>query len=106
MNIINDEVIKILSEKVKRKDTDCIESDTEYYFAAGQAVQYLLTKSKINNKIKAHYINEVISSENNLKLRENINIVYKKFNNNIYISSRQFNNLFAMYLSYVPDTFI
>jgi len=100
-NIIQD-IKSALRVKVNEKDTDKIENDKEYYFAVGQLVSYLLSKSK--GKKKPHSLaNQFINSRNNEDIKDKLRKLYVKYSYDPNINGKRFNNLYAMIVGYVPE---
>jgi len=100
-NIIQD-IKSALRVKVNEKDTDKIENDKEYYFAVGQLVSYLLSKSK--GKKKPHSLaNQFINSKNNEDIKDKLRKLYVKYSYDPNINGKRFNNLYAMIVGYVPE---
>lgn len=91
-----------LRAKINEKDTSKIEDDKEYYFAVGQLISYLLSKSK--GKKKPHSLaNQFINSKNNEDLKEKLRKLYVKYSYDPDINSKRFNNLYAMIVGYLPE---
>lgn len=95
------EIRSDLREKINSSETKYISSDEEYYFAVGQLVNYLLSKSKGKNKPQS-LVNPFINAKNNLVIKEKLLALYKKYNYDIEIRSKakRFNNLYTMVLGY------
>lgn len=91
-----------LRDKVNENDTEKIGNDEEYYFAVGQLVSYLLSKSK--GKKKPHSLaNQFISGKNNIDIKEKLRKLYVKYSYDPDINGKRFNNLYAMIVGYVPE---
>ncbi|MCQ2015240.1 type I-B CRISPR-associated protein Cas8b/Csh1 [Clostridium butyricum] len=91
-----------LRVKINEKDTSKIEDDKQYYFAVGQLISYLLSKSK--GKKKPHSLaNQFINSKNNEDLKEKLRKLYVKYSYDPDINSKRFNNLYAMIVGYLPE---
>lgn len=100
-DIIQD-IKSALRIKVNEKDTDKIDNDKEYYFAVGQLVSYLLSKSKA--KKKPHSLsNQFVNSKNNEDIKEKLRKLYIKYSYDPDINGKRFNNLYAMIVGYVPE---
>jgi CRISPR-associated protein Csh1 len=95
------EIRSDLREKINFSETKYISSDEEYYFAVGQLINYLLSKSKGKNKPQS-LVNPFINAKNNLFIKEKLLALYKKYNYDIEIKSKakRFNNLYTMVLGY------
>ncbi|MGL5822161.1 MAG: type I-B CRISPR-associated protein Cas8b/Csh1, partial [Sarcina sp.] len=103
MGQIIKDIKDILREKINSKHTTEIQSDLEYYFAIGQIVNFLGSKSKAQSKNQS-FVNGFINTKNDKVLKENIKNLYKKYNYDIPSSSQRFTQLYAMVLSYIPDS--
>lgn len=100
-DIIQD-VKSVLRVKINEKDTNKIDNDREYYFAIGQLVSYLLSKSK--GKKKPHSLaNQFINSKNNEEIKEKLRKLYVKYSYDPDINSKRFNNLYSMIVGYIPE---
>lgn len=88
-----------LREKINSEDTQNIEDDKEYYFALGQFINYLLSKSKSNKKVHS-LANPFINAENDRIIKDKLRNIYKKYNYDINMNSKRVNNLYAMIVSY------
>lgn len=91
-----------LRVKINEKDTSKIDDDKEYYFAIGQLINYLLSKSK--GKKRPHSLaNQFINSKNNDDLKVKLRKLYVKYSYNPDVNSKRFNNLYAMIVGYLPE---
>lgn len=91
-----------LRDKINAIDTVKIDSDKEYYFAVGQLVSYLLSKNKAKKKV--HFLaNPFINSKNDDVIKEKLRNLYKKYNYDINMNGKRFNNLYALILGYKPE---
>ena len=88
-----------LREKINSEDTQNIEDDKEYYFALGQFINYLLSKSKSNKKVHS-LANPFINAKNDRIIKDKLRNIYKKYNYDINMNSKRVNNLYAMIVSY------
>ncbi len=96
------EVKESLRNKVKESSTGKIDNDKEYYFAIGQLVNYLLSKSR--GKKKPHSLaNQFINSKSNDDIKEKLRKLYIKYSYDLETKGKRFNNLYAMILGYVPE---
>lgn len=91
-----------LREKINEGDTDFFISDKQYYFAVGQFVNYLLSKSKSKNKPHS-LANPFINAKNNDVIKEKLRNLYKKYNYDIDMYGKRVKNLYAMIVSYEPQ---
>ena len=92
-----------LRDKINSVDTCSIDNDKEYYFAVGQIVSYLLSKNKGKKKVQS-LVNPFINGKNNQVIKEKLRNFYKRYNYDIDMNGRRFKNLYAMILSYEPDS--
>lgn len=75
-------------------------SDDEYSYAVGQAVSYLLYKSKSNNK-KESYVNPFLNTKNPELIRRKIMELYKKYNYEIsHVNGGRVAQLFTQIMEY------
>lgn len=85
-------------EKVNKSVTARIESDEEFYFAAGQLANYFLTRSKA--KVKNHFLSKpILSAKSNEKIKSELKKLYHKYSYDIKFNPK-FNNMFAMVCLY------
>ncbi|MGL4739471.1 MAG: type I-B CRISPR-associated protein Cas8b/Csh1 [Sarcina sp.] len=96
------EIKDILREKINSKNTEEIQSDLEYYFAVGQMVGFLGSKSKALVKSQS-FVNAFINTKNDRVIKEKIRVLYKKYNYDILGTSKRISQLYALILSYSPD---
>ena len=88
--------------KINSNITDKIDNDNEYYFAIGQLVGYLLSKSK--GKKKPHSLaNPFINAKNNEDIKEKLRKLYSKYSYDPEVNGKRFNNLYAMIVGYCPE---
>lgn len=91
-----------LRVKINSNITDKLDNDEEYYFAVGQLVGYLISKSK--GKKKPHSLaNSFINGKNNDDIKDRLRKLYSKYSYDPDINGKRFNNLYAMIVGYVPD---
>ena len=91
-----------LRVKINSNVTDKLDNDDEYYFAVGQLVSYLLSKSK--GKKKPHSLaNPFINGKNNDEMKEKLRKLYGKYSYDLDMNGKRFNNLYAMIIGYVPE---
>lgn len=88
--------------KINAKITDKLDNDDEYYFAVGQLVGYLISKSK--GKKKPHSLaNSFINGKNNDDMKDKLRKLYIKYSYDLDVNGKRFNNLYAMILGYQPE---
>jgi len=95
-------VASSLREKINSKQTDKIENDNEYYFAVGQISSYLLSKSKSGKKMHS-LINPLLNCKTEIKLKAQLQMLFRKYNYDIQKESKRFNNFSAMVLGYQAE---
>jgi len=91
-----------LSEKINEDKTPAIENDREYYFAVGQLTSYFISLSRSKNKTHS-LANPIINAKADVRIKDELRKLYKKYNYTIPTRNKRFNNLFAMVSSYVPE---
>ena len=89
-------------EKINLNDTSEIESDDEYYFAAGQLVSYYFSLNKSAKKMHS-LLNPILNCRTNEKLRLELTKLFRKYNYAIKKESKRFNNLQSMVFGYIPE---
>lgn len=89
-----------LFEKINSKQTQCIQSDEEYYFAIGQLSSYLISKNKSSKNKNHSLINPILNARNKEKLMLEIRKLFKKYNYAIDYGSKRFDNLYSMIVGY------
>ncbi|MBD7912304.1 type I-B CRISPR-associated protein Cas8b/Csh1 [Clostridium cibarium] len=91
-----------LREKINSSITDKFENDEEFYFAVGQSVGFLLSKSR--GKKKPHsLVNPFINAKDNDVIKANLIKLFKKYSFDESVNSKRFNNMYAMILGYEPE---
>lgn len=91
-----------LRVKINESITNKLDNDDEYYFAVGQLVNYLLSKSK--GKKKPHSLaNPFINGKNNTDIKEKLRKLYGKYSYDLDMNGKRFNNLYAMIIGYSPE---
>lgn len=91
-----------LRVKINSKITDKLDNDEEYYFAVGQLINYLLSKSK--GKKKPHSLaNPFINGKNNSEIKEKLRKLYGKYSYDLDMNGKRFNNLYAIIIGYSPE---
>lgn len=90
--------VEKLREKVNQNVTGRLESDEEFYFAAGQLANYFLTLSKA--KVKSHFLSKpILTAKTSDKIKSELKKLYHKYSHDIRFA-RRFNNLYAMVCLY------
>lgn len=92
-----------LRVKINESITNKLENDDEYYFAVGQLINYLLSKSK--GKKRPHSLaNPFINGKNNSEIKEKLRKLYGKYSYDLDMNGKRFNNLYAMIIGYSPES--
>lgn len=99
MKVIANDIFNSLNEKINSNITKEINSDEEYFMAAGQLAKYFISLSKSAEK-KHSLINPIINCKNPQKLKDELQKLFKKYNYRIDSNSKRFNNLYGMILAY------
>lgn len=95
------DLVQSVKKKINADTTVPLENDTEYYYAVGQLVSYLLSlsKSKENNQ---SLLNPFLNAKTDAEIKRRILQIYKKYNYRISSNSRRARNLLALVEGYVP----
>ncbi len=97
------DVIRIVKEnlrnKVSHESTDYLETDREYFFAVGQLVSFLLSRSK-GKKKPLSLANPFINAKKDRVIKDKLKALYKKYNHDIESYNKRFKNLYSMIISY------
>ena len=80
-----------------------IETDEEYYFLMGQVAYYLLSKSKAS-KLTQDVTEPFIKAANITVLKKELRDLYEKYNYDIYLKDKKFNNVFSQILIQEPES--
>lgn len=101
---ILEELRQELNLKIQQSDTVDCSNDKEFYFLTGQVVRYLLTKTKAKDKnVKHGMVNGFLECRNSKQLKKEVKLTFQKYNHEIYMNHRAFNNAMAMIQSYTPE---
>lgn len=92
-----------LREKINDSVTQSFSSDLEYYFAVGQLVNYLASKSKSAVKTQA-FVNPFIDAKSNKLIKEKLGRLYRKYNYDMKNSEKRVRNMYAMISSYETES--
>lgn len=92
-------IVETLDKKINSKVNDEIESDDEFYFAAGQVANYFISLNKSSNKTHS-LISPILQCKNAAKLKTQLSKMYLKYSYNIPANSLRFNNLYGMICRY------
>lgn len=80
-----------------------IETDEEYYFLMGQVAYYLLSRSKAS-KLTQDVTEPFIKAANITVLKKELRDLYEKYNYDIYLKDKRFNNVFSQILVQDPES--
>lgn len=79
-----------------------IETDEEYYFLTGQVAYYLFLQSDAS-KLTQDVTEPFIEAANITILKKELRDLYEKYNYNIYLKDKKFNNVFSQILIQEPE---
>ncbi len=96
------ELAKGLRMKINSDTTATIESDREYYFAVGQASNYLLSLKKSKQKMHS-LVNPILNCRSDEKLKDELRKLLVKYNYDINKDNKRVNNIISMVLGYIPE---
>lgn len=82
-----------------------IETDEEYYFLMGQVAYYLLSRSKAS-KLTQDVTEPFIKAANITVLKKELRDLYEKYNYDIYLKDKRFNNVFSQILVQEPESVV
>lgn len=99
-NIFKKMIIEI--NEGSRTELDC-DSDTLYFFVAGQCVHFLLSKSKQNNKTHDLLL-PFIQTNSAKQLKLLLRTYFKKYSHELFFNIIRVNLTFEMLLSYEPNS--
>lgn len=88
-----------LRTKISMGGDQAIESDKEYFFAVGQLVSFLLSKSK-GKKKPLSLVNPFVNAKKDEMIKEKLKALFKKYNYDIQDNSFRFKNLYSMVMGY------
>lgn len=96
------DIRNVLREKINEQQDCKIESDTEYFYAVGQLVDYFISLSKTQNKV--HSLgNPFFNAASDEVIKRKLHQYFMKYNYLIKRAGHRFNRLYAMVLDYVPE---
>lgn len=94
-----DQIVADLKTKLDAKATPNIQSDDEYFFAVGQLVQYYISLNK--GKKKTHALaNPFLNAKTDTVLKKKLIQFFLKYNYDIGVLNKRFNNLYCMITEY------
>lgn len=105
VNIDLVELKNIVNRKVGKKETDSIETDSEFYYIAGQCISFMCNRYvNINKSLSKNLVSkQSMLSKNAQDLKKHLRMLFGKCNNMLYQEDKKFNNAYAMLISYVPN---
>lgn len=80
-----------------------IETDEEYYFLTGQVAYYLFLQSDAS-KLTQDVTEPFIKAANITVLKKELRDLYEKYNYDIYLKDKRFNNVFSQILVQDPES--
>lgn len=89
----------ILKEKIDSEQTTSFADQEEFFYAAGQLISYLISKSSTKNK-KHAMVNPFVKSKSVSEMKKAIRKIFTVVNHSINNSNPWFNNLYQMVLSW------
>lgn len=92
----------IVKEKVNKDITDQVANDKEFYYIAGQCINFMCYRyCNINKCLKENLVSKsTMLSKNALELKKRLKMLYMKCNNMLYLDDKKFNNAFSMLMLY------
>lgn len=102
------DILKGLADKLRKKINSenpneiSLESDDEYYFAAGQVVSYLISLNKSSKK-NLSFINPILNCKSNERFKKEILYLLKKYGYAIWDTNKKFKKLQSMVCGYIPE---
>ena len=100
------EIITNLRENMERRlnanITIPLENDTEYYYAVGQLVYYLISLSKAG-KLNESLLNPFMNAKTDEVIKKRILQMYKKYNYSIIYNAKRINKLLTLVEGYIPE---
>lgn len=103
---MGDRIKKLYSELKEKTESDNLavcETDEEFYFAAGQAIYYLVSNSE-SQKRNHGLVIPFLELSTSLKLKQSIITMYKKYGYKIDLRSKKVNNLISMINGYETNS--
>lgn len=98
--------------KVNQMEEECMEivqqakpitTDEQYYYLMGQIVFYLLNKSKAS-KLTQDITAPFIKANDIKRVKEELKILYEKYNYDIYLNDSKFNHVLSQLLLQEPES--
>ena len=96
------QIRETLRIKINQKEAESIDSDEEYFYAVGQIVRYFISLNK--SKEKMHSLaNPFFHVKNDKILKEKLRQFFMKYNYQLSVNGKRFNQLYSMICTYQPD---
>ncbi len=102
MGVLYQEITEKLRNKIRQKGNSAIESDEEYYFAAGQLLRYFISLNKAKDKMHS-LANPFFNLKSDERLKEKLLEFFMKYNYRIQENGSRFNNLYYLVFNYRPE---
>lgn len=99
------EIHERIKEKFRKAFKDgkgIIDNEDEYFFAIGQLVYFLFSKSRETSK-NHNLVNRILNFRNIDQIKLEIQKLFKRYNHDIKMQNKKFNMLYEMVLGYVPE---
>ncbi|NFK66325.1 hypothetical protein FDB14_17510 [Clostridium botulinum] len=95
----------LLNKVSKKEGYFPIESDVEYYYAAGQCISFMCYRyTNINKGLNKDLVSkQTMLSENYTDLKKRIKMLFGKCSNMLYQEDKKFNNCLAAIMGYIPE---
>lgn len=78
-------------------------NDDEFYFLIGQTIKYLFSQSE-SQKIQYNKYFDCIDKKDIKQIKEQLNLLFKKYAHKISTKNFRFNNMYSFILSYEPQS--
>jgi CRISPR-associated protein Csh1 len=88
-----------LAGKVDSDDVAACENDSEFYFAAGQLVRYILLQSEAK-ELNHDMVDAFLNAAKVKRFKYELKGIYQKYNHALKLRSRRFNHLLSMVMGY------
>lgn len=88
-------------EKIVREEGK-IETDEQYYFLAGQAAYYLLSRSKAD-KLTQDVTEPFVKASTVKKLQDELEFLHEKYSYDVFLKYPKFNNIFSQLMLQEPE---
>jgi len=105
MSIMVKKLPGILITKFNSEEQSYFENDTEFYYAVGQVVYYLLSQSKSQNKNYGMF-EMFLNNKNSKHLIRRVKETFNTYKHAVAIGNKAFNQAMAMIMAYQPEEII